>query len=511
MEDQHIAVRACGVAKVYRLWGSPRDRLVRPLKRIFRSLLPGWMAKTGDSPADLHEFHALHDISFDIRRGESWGFIGANGSGKSTLLKIISGNLRPSAGTVEVDGKVAILSYGSGFNGEFTGRENIYIKGTTLGLNKKQLDERAKSIEEFADIGEFIDQPVKTYSSGMGARLGFAIMAHVDAEIMISDEALAVGDAFFVQKCMRHIRKFLKNGTFIFVSHSINDVMILCDHAVWLEHGRVVKMGSASEVCRAYLSSIERRNSEGFLAEKLADAAQESETGDSGDIAPVTTAISPLLDVKRSATKHISASADDLAALKDYYAPLAATDRIAPARETWVDVAESGAADALGGDEAATGGGKIFSVTLTDGEGKALTLARGGEIVCLAVRAVAEKPILRPILGFQLKNRMGLPLVAENTSLMTREQVIDLQPGEIVSARFDFVLPLLAVGEYVIRAGFADGVEDNNALLDVRHEALLLRCQTSGARHGLVGLPMLRIEMVRDGYTETVGGAPYHE
>jgi lipopolysaccharide transport system ATP-binding protein len=129
-------------------------------------------------------------------------------------------------------------------------------------------------------------------------------------------------------------------------------------------------------------------------------------------------------------------------------------------------------------------------------------LACGGEIVCLVVRAVAEKPILKPILGFQLKNKMGLPLVAENTCLMTRQDDIGLQPGEIVSARFNFALPLLAVGEYVIRAGFADGVEDNNALIDVRHEALLLRCQTSGARHGLIGVPMLGIEMARDGFAE---------
>jgi lipopolysaccharide transport system ATP-binding protein len=302
---------------------------------------------------------------------------------------------------------------------------------------------------------------------------------------------------------MRHIRKFVKNGTFIFVSHSINDVMSLCDHAVWLEHGRIVRMGSASEVCRAYLSSIERRNSEGFLAEQATDAAEASGFGENDEPgATAAAASSPLLAEKRATTKHLSLTADDLAALKHYYAPRPATDRISPARETWVDISEPGTADALSGDEAAVGGGRIFSVTLTDEQGKALTLACGGEIVCLVVRAVAEKPILKPILGFQLKNKMGLPLVAENTCLMTRQDDIGLQPGEIVSARFNFALPLLAVGEYVIRAGFADGVEDNNALIDVRHEALLLRCQTSGARHGLIGVPMLGIEMARDGFAE---------
>lgn len=507
MSNGHIAVRVSGVSKIYRLWGSPRDRLIHPLKRVLASFLPSVLRKVDESPG-YREFHALHDVSFEIKKGESWGFIGVNGSGKSTLLKIISGNLRPSTGTVEVDGKVAILDYGSGFNGEFTGRENIYIKGTLLGLNNKQLDERFKSIEEFADIGEFIDQPVKTYSSGMTARLGFAVMAHVDAEIMITDEALAVGDAFFVQKCMRHIRNFLKRGTFLFVSHSTNDVMTLCDHAVWLEHGRVVRIGKASEVCRAYLNSVERRNSEGFLAEEQVDSGVVPEFGektsrdDGGE--PLTTVELAAVKEKRITTKQISVSADELAALKDHYAPPVAIDRIQSFREAWIDIHESDTSgeDFFGADGAAVGGGKIFSVTITDDQGRALPLVRGGEMVCLTVRAVAEKPVPRPILGFQLKNGLGLALVAENTFSATREQDIGLQAGEIIAARFSFAMPLLAVGEYVIRAGFADGVEDNNALIDVRHEALLLRCQTSGVRHGLVGVPMAAIDIARDGFFE---------
>lgn len=488
-----VVVRVSNVSKIYRLWGSPRDRLIHPLKRVLASLLPSWLRKVDESPHAYRDFHALHDVSFEIKKGESWGFIGVNGSGKSTLLKIISGNLRPSTGMVEVDGKVAILDYGSGFNGEFTGRENIYIKGSLLGLNNKQLDERLKSIEEFADIGEFIDQPVKTYSSGMTARLGFSIMAHVDAEILITDEALAVGDAFFIQKCMRHIRNFLKRGTFLFVSHSVNDVMTLCDHAVWLEHGRVIRVGKASEVCQAYLSSVERRNSEGFLAEESAvaeavpESAGERMQGERMESLPMTT------------VKQIRVSADALAALKNHYAPAAAPDRLPPAKTTRIDIREhvAGAEDALGTDGAAVGGGKIFSVTITDDEGRALHSVLGGEIVCLAVRAIAEKPIPRPIIGFQLKNRLGLSLVAENTFLATRDQDIGLQPGEIVSAQFRFIMPLLAVSEYVIRAGLADGVEDNNALIDVKHEALLLRCETSGTRHGWVGVPMLGIEVER--------------
>ena len=161
------------------------------------------------------EFYALNNISFEIKKGESMGFVGVNGSGKSTLLKIISGNLRPSSGFVEVNGKVVILDYSSGFHGELTGRENIFIKASILGLTKKQINECYDSIVEFAEIGDFINQPVKIYSSGMTSRLGFAIIAHVNADIIITDEALAVGDIFFVQKCMRFIREFLKKGNFL--------------------------------------------------------------------------------------------------------------------------------------------------------------------------------------------------------------------------------------------------------------------------------------------------------
>ncbi|MFO1321959.1 MAG: ABC transporter ATP-binding protein [Burkholderiales bacterium] len=508
MSADAIAVRADRVSKVYPLWNSPRDRLLHPLRRAVRSLLPGSIAgDSGDLPG-RREFRALDDVSFEIRKGESWGFVGVNGSGKSTLLRIISGNLRPTSGTVEVDGKVAILDYGSGFNVDFTGRENIYVKGALLGLSRRQLDERFDRIAAFADIGEFLDQPVKTYSTGMSARLGFAIMAHVDADTLITDEALGVGDAFFVQKCMRHIRGFLQRGTFLFVSHSINDVMSLCDHAVWLHQGRIVRIGTANEVCRAYMGSIERRNSEGFLTEGvggLADpAAPEGATP--GASAQGRSAASPA----PRAAKEIHVSAVDLAELKNHFRPRP----MAPARAALlsrVEVVDPGPDSAAVEGDTAVGGGKIFSVSLEDDEGREIGSVLGAEVVCLTVRAIAERHIARPILGFQLKNRLGLALVAENTYLVTRDQDFALQPGEVVSAQFRFVMPLLPIGDYVVRAGFADGVEDSNALVDVKHEALLLHCQTSGARHGLVGVPMLGIDVRRLPAHETatveIGGA----
>jgi lipopolysaccharide transport system ATP-binding protein len=497
MSTDEIVVRVNNVSKIYHLWGSSKDRLLFPLRRLFGFLKLSRTDKSGKRLEGYREFFALHGVSFEIRKGESWGFIGVNGSGKSTLLKIISGNLRPSAGTIEVDGKVAILDYGSGFNGEFTGRENIYLKGSLLGLDRKRIDQRFKSIEEFADIGEFIDQPVKTYSSGMSARLGFAIMAHVDADILITDEALAVGDAFFVQKCMRHIRTFLKRGTFLFVSHSTNDVMSLCDHAIWLEHGRAVRVGKARDVCAAYLSSVDGKNSAAFLAESqpAAEVAPETQQEQSANQfselrAAVQTGRGP---------KEIQVSADVLATLKHHYAPATQRERASHLRISQIDICEPIPKDSDGlAEDGAVGGGKIFSVTITDDQNRAVTAVLGGESVCLTVRAIAEKTILRPIIGFQLKNSLGLSLVAENTYLATKEQDIGLRAGEIITARFAFFMPLVGRGEYVIRAALADGVEDNNALIDVKHEALLLRCETSGARHGLVGVPMISIEVSRD-------------
>jgi len=497
MSDDEIAIRVTSLSKIYHLWRSPQDRLLFPLKRLVRSLSRSARKYSAMRPEGFREFWALSNVSFEVKKGESWGFIGVNGSGKSTLLKIISGNLRPSFGTVEVDGKVAILDYGSGFNGDFTGRENVYLKGSLLGLNRKQIDARFKSIEEFADIGEFIDQPVKTYSSGMSARLGFAIMAHADADILITDEALAVGDAFFVQKCMRHIRNFLRHGTFLFVSHSTNDVMSLCDHAVWLEHGKAVRIGSAREVCNAYLSSIDRLNSAAFLTEMRTHSGNDSNAGEVAGVDSTGANVMETSTERSSPRIHVSAEA--LANLKNHFAPIRKPEARAYARGSRIEVVDgaSSEADGLGGD-GAVGGARIFSVTITDEQNQGLTSILGGESICLTVRAIAERKISRPIIGFQLKNSLGLSLVAENTFLSTAKMDFGLVAGEIITARFSFFMPLIASGEYVVRAALADGVEDNNALIDVKHEALLLRCETSGARHGLVGVAMTAIEVKRE-------------
>src|SRR3984893_5565146 len=232
------------VSKSYRIYESPGDRLkelITPRRYQFH-----------------RDFWALRDISFEIRPGETFCIVGENGSGKSTLLQMVSGILPPSSGTVSVTGHVsALLELGSGFNPEFTGRDNVYLNGAILGLSNKQIDQRFREIEEFAEIGDFIRQPVKTYSSGMVVRLAFAVAINVDPEVLLVDEALAVGDLYFRHRCMRKVHELRSRGiTILFVSHSAGDVKAIGDRTMWLDQGRIVDIGETDRIVGKYLAAM---------------------------------------------------------------------------------------------------------------------------------------------------------------------------------------------------------------------------------------------------------------
>ena len=229
-----------GLSKSYRNFHQPINRLIQILR---------------PKKAGLYvDFFALKNISFNVARGESVAIVGRNGSGKSTLLQLVYGTIKPSNGQVITHGKVAaLLELGAGFDPEFTGLENLRMTATLYGISALQLAAKTEKILAFADIGEFIHQPVKTYSTGMIVRLAFAVIAHVDADILIIDEALAVGDAVFTQKCMRFIRAFKERGTLLFVSHDMAAVQNLCDRAIWLDKGQIQRIGSAKEVAESYL------------------------------------------------------------------------------------------------------------------------------------------------------------------------------------------------------------------------------------------------------------------
>lgn len=204
----------------------------------------------------FQEFFALQDINWKVNEGEAWGIIGTNGAGKSTLLKLICGIMKPYKGAVHVNGSIApLIELGAGFDGELTARENIVLNGTLMGHSEKFMLEHFEEIVDFAELWDFLDMPIKNYSSGMSARLGFAVATMVKPDILICDEVLSVGDYKFQEKCEKRMQEMLSNGTtLLYVSHSIDSVQKICDHALWLKKGRVVKQGNVTEVCKEYMS-----------------------------------------------------------------------------------------------------------------------------------------------------------------------------------------------------------------------------------------------------------------
>ena len=243
-----IAVRVSNLSKCYQIYATPRDRLKQ-------FVMPRLQRLAGRPPKQyFSEFWALKDVSFEIKKGETVGIIGRNGSGKSTLLQMICGTLNPSSGSVQTNGRIAaLLELGSGFNPEFTGRENVYMNASVLGLSKEETDARLDDIVAFADIGAFIDQPVKTYSSGMYVRLAFAVAVNVQPDILIVDEALSVGDIAFQNRCITRIKAIRAAGTTVlFVSHDLSTLQMICNRAIWLKDGSVADEGEPVRVCQEY-------------------------------------------------------------------------------------------------------------------------------------------------------------------------------------------------------------------------------------------------------------------
>ena len=260
--SSEIAISVNGISKCYELYDSPQGRLKQFILPKINRLIGG------DCPKYYREFWALKDIEFEVKKGESVGILGRNGSGKSTLLQIITGILSPTSGTISTNGRIAaLLELGSGFNTEFTGRENVYLNGSLLGFSKEQIDQKFDRIAAFADIGQHIDQPVKTYSSGMLVRLAFAVQVQTEPDILIVDEALAVGDALFQKRCFQRIEKLLSDGvTLIFVSHDQESVRTLTHKALLLRNGKSVAWGISSDVVLEYRRQLHEEEAAYFAA-----------------------------------------------------------------------------------------------------------------------------------------------------------------------------------------------------------------------------------------------------
>ncbi len=362
------------------------------------------------------DYWALRDISFTVDRGETFCVVGENGSGKSTLLQICAGILEPTEGTAAITGRVsALLELGAGFNPEFTGRDNVYLNGAILGFSRKAMDLRFHEIEAFAEIGDFINRPVKTYSSGMIVRLAFAVAIHVDPEILLVDEALAVGDVYFRQRCMRKVHELRAKGiTILFVSHSTGDIKALGDRAVWLEHGRMMAIGKTDVVVSKYLAA---------MAAKDADY-RTHETP--------------------SETQH------------SYTAPAEIVEGLPNIDHRFGD----GRAEVLGIAAASPDGARLASLQPSS------TI-----VVRISVRAKAN--LERPIVGFMLRNHLGVDFAGTNTA----REGYDLPPlliGETCTVDFYLDLPELYASLFSFSPAVADGTLHQYSICDWIDNALVL-------------------------------------
>lgn len=437
--SSEILIEAKNVSKSYLIYAKPIDRLKQMIWRKSRF---------------FNEYRAVQDVSFAIKRGESVGILGRNGAGKSTLLQMICGTLTPTSGSIATHGRIAaLLELGAGFNPEFTGRENVLLAGTILGLTAQEVAARFDDILAFASIGDFIDQPVKVYSSGMYARLAFAIAAHVDADILIIDEILAVGDAAFNQKCMRYIRAFKERGTLLFVSHDTSAVRSLCDRALWMHGGTLRAEGDAAEVSDAYATSI------GIEADQGAT-------------------------LKFGGRK---AAAPEAPLARDHRAAVLESSTLRNEVEVFTFNDES---EWYGEREAS-----LVDIRLLDADGQSESLLVGNEMVRLEIKAVAHADLESPIIGFMVRDRLGQSLFGDNTFLTYRANPLDVPAHSMVRASFRFRMPYLPSGDYSISAAIATGTQEHHRQQHWLHDACFFKVHSSHVAKGLVGIPIDSIEL----------------
>lgn len=436
--DCVISVRE--LTKSYRLFDKPHHRLLQ-------SLLP--------SRAYSRQVTALSNVSFDILAGETVGVIGRNGSGKSTLLQLICGTLSSTSGAVTVKGRVAaLLELGAGFNPEFSGIENVYMNASIFGVSRSKVDEKLDSILKFADIGEYIYQPVKTYSSGMFVRLAFAVIAHLDADVLIIDEALSVGDVFFTQKCMRFLRKFKETGTILFVSHDAGSVVNLCDRVIWLDKGSVQEIGPADQVTKHYL---QHHFESGQQSVYLENDENESNFDASSQVAE---------------SGHIGGVSDNMAALL--------------LKE---EVAED---DGFG-----LKGAIIDSVQLVDANNQPVVTINGGERVKLRIACHIKTELNLPISGFYITDRLGQIIFGDNTFLSCLGRAETFDAGDRLVAEFDFIMPDLVAGDYAVTVAVGDGTQEQHIIHHWKHAAAAFR-SCSKVMHGLIGVSVMGVNLYKN-------------
>lgn len=419
--DSNLAISVNSLTKIYPLYNNPKDRLkeaLHPMRKKYHE-----------------DFYALRDVTFEVEKGDSLGIVGQNGSGKSTLLKILSRVLTPSSGSFEVSGRViSLLELGSGFNPELTGLENIYFYGTILGFSKKMIDERLDEIIAFADIGRFIGQSLKTYSSGMRSRLAFSVASHVDPDILILDEVLAVGDLRFKQKCYRVMREIIdKKKTVILVTHSMGAVTSFCNKALWLNEGKVQEIGTASDVVKRYI---------GFMSYGLESASLTQAMSDDED---------EILTRKNEKTE--------------------TKQQLQEIDIKWINVSKY--------ESFGEYGGVIEKIALYNRDtGEKVDVLKGGEWLSLYTKIIAKQDFLSPGLGIRILDKLGNAVFTVNNYLYNMP-LGTFSSGESLIIRTDFKFPLLKRGKYTSSVSLSEGDQENHIQHHWIHDALIIEIQNN--------------------------------
>jgi ABC-type polysaccharide/polyol phosphate transport system ATPase subunit len=416
-------IRFEDVAKSYAIYDKPGHRLQELLT------LNRWKRH--------RDFWALRDVSFAIGRGETFCVIGENGSGKSTLLQLVAGILKPTMGAVDVRGRVAaLLELGSGFNPEFSGRDNVYLNGAILGFSAKEMDLLYDRIVSFAEIGDFIDQPVKTYSSGMTVRLAFSVAIHVSPDILLVDEALAVGDIYFRQRCMRKVHELRAAGvTILFVSHAIGDVKAIGDRTLWLDKGRIRELGPTDQVVAKYLAAMTEKDS-AFVERQSAPV----DTRNAVD-APEFVEHIPNIDFRY-------------------------------------------------GDRRA----EVTGIAILDEFGGRVQLLQPLSKIVVRISVMAHAPVAMPNVGFLLRNHLGMDFAGTNT-LNEGHRLPPMHAGQRLTVDFHLDLPGLYPSEFSFSPAVADGTLESLNVCDWIDNAITLQMGHSSSRiYGYMQIPC-RVEV----------------
>jgi lipopolysaccharide transport system ATP-binding protein len=434
------AIIISDISKCYHIYDNPQDRLKQMIMRGRKNL--------------FREFWALKNVSFEVPRGETVGIVGRNGSGKSTLLQIIAGTLTPTNGSVSSNGRVAaLLELGSGFNSDFTGRENVYLNAALLGLTQEEIDNRFDSIAAFADIGHFIDQPVKTYSSGMLVRLAFSVQAQIDPEILIVDEALAVGDAKFQAKCFDRLKRLKETGTSILlVTHSSEQVVTHCSRAVLLDQGQIVTQGNPRDVINCYLDLLFGREQKKII--EISVAAEE------------------VTEIKHQADSSESEAPDKTRLLFDDES-FARRPLYNQYEYRWGD-----------------GSAKITDFSLFSESVEYPALIKNGSKVTLTVAVKIILPLMRPILGVTIKTKDGVTIFGSNSELLQCDGVQTVyESGKNFTAVINFDCNL-GDGDFFISLGLATREGEEIIPHDRRYDSIHFTVITDSRFFGLTNLNM---------------------